>query len=175
MNLGERRHLIFVLSGILLAAILIGGIFWLWADEDEVVIRRKLSELVENVNKGGEEAPFVILMGTQEIMKTFSEEPEIDLGPPAGEGLDREELQAFVYQARNNLTTIEIELVEVEVAVADDRDSAEVEVLARSVATHQGQTYRDSRRFHLWWIQEDGKWVIHRAELIDRVELEGSL
>lgn len=164
-----RTSIIFAL--LCLVAVLVVGYLYLWNDPDETVINRNLDELVALAEKSGEEAPFYTLSQSREMLKFIAATPEIHFGPPLPVLDDRNELGAAIAQVRQTAGTLSIRITDRVLTVAEDRQSAEMEIEAVANVSYGGEAGNDKRRFSLRWIQEDDKWVIQKVTLINREEL----
>lgn len=160
----NRPAIVFTLA--CLAAVLAGGFFFLWRDTDEQAIERQLNRLVQVAEKQEDEAPFYTLSQSREIMGFIAEDPEVHFGPPLPVLTDRSELGAAIAQVRQTLQTLLIRVVDRQITLAEDRQSAEMEVEAEATVSLQSEGGRDRRRFAVEWVKVDGEWLIRRVRLL---------
>lgn len=150
-----------------LVGVITFGYLYLWRERDEQIINRNLSRVVELAEKGREEAPFVTLSDSREILRYVATNPAFNLGPPFGAITDREELGGMIMQVRQTVQTLSIRVTERQTSVAADRQSAQMEIEADASLNYAGEGGRDRRRFALEWIKEDGDWLIREVRMIE--------
>lgn len=161
-----QRKTVAILSLVCLALLAAGGAyFFFWGDSDEKIINRKLDELVELAEKDGEESPFVALGDSGKILTYIALEPDVELGSPLPAIQDRQELRGVIVQVRQNLQSLRIRILKRDLLVAEDRQSAVMEVEAEGTATYSGESGRERRQFTVDWIREEGEWVIQKVRM----------
>jgi len=156
---------VLIVAGIALVAVF----FWLFYNRDDIetVINKRLDEVVALVEVTGEESPFFIVGQARELQNYLSAEPRIIVGSPLPEINNRQEMIGIVAQFRQSISTMAVRIVNRSLDVAEDEQSAIMEVSAEATVTYAGEPGRERRRFRLEWILEEGEWVISRAELLE--------
>lgn len=163
-----RRKSLLLLALIGFAALSVGAYFYFWGDEDEAIINRNLARLVELAQKNGDESPFVTLGQSRDAMKFIAQEPQINVGRPLPLITDREELEGSLIQVRQSLQELSVRIIRKDLVVAEDGQTAQMELEAEGIANYSGERRRDRREFSIEWVKEDGDWLIRT------VSLEGS-
>lgn len=159
-----------VTIGCLLVVLLLGYVY-LWREQDEQLINRNLARVIELVEKSGEETIFVTISQSREIVSYIASSPEIYLGPPLPALTDRKELEGLIMQIRQNLHALSVHVADRSVTVAADGKSAEMKLEAVATVTYSGESGRESRKFSIGWVKEEGEWVIQKVRLLEGVPL----
>ncbi len=163
------RNLRILIPAVLVAgAALYFGYFYLWLEDDERIIHSKVNRLVEVAGKDGNETVFVGVSRAREIADHFSSDFSLDLGRPFPGGVSgRDELTAAIVQVRANAQELSLRATDRQLEIAEDGESAVMELTGRGSLSHSGGEAREARRFRVEWIREDGDWKIETVELLD--------
>lgn len=157
----QLRRLAPYVLGLALAVFLV----YHWVTRDQREINRNLSRLRSLVEKSGNEGPITGLARVQEIVRFFTPNAEIALGPPVSSALDRDELAVVVHQARSSVEKIRAIVRDRKLSIDRGRRSATMELTAEGIITSHGREERDIREFRLSWTRQDGRWRIAKVEL----------
>lgn len=155
----KKKSILIAVTAALLV-LLGGGYFFFWSDEDEKIINRNLDRIVELTEKEGNEAIFVTIGQSREILRYIASQPEVDLGAPLPVITDRSELEGVIIQIRQNLQSLRIRIVRNELTIADDRQTARMELEAEGDAAYSGEAGGERRKFSIRWVKEDGDWLV---------------
>jgi hypothetical protein len=158
------------LARALLLACLIALGIWVWTvlfPNPEKIIRRRLAKLEQLASVSAKESPFKQAVISKRLGTFFSSDIEVAVNAEDGEVYTfhgRPEFMQAVTLARSYVNGLELQLIDPQVNVAPDRQSAAVElgVLAKVGA----QKDVDFRALRLTFQKIEGDWVITRAETI---------
>jgi hypothetical protein len=149
--------------------LVLGALFFFWPEADEKIINRNLSRIVELAEKTGNESPIITIGQSREIVRYIAQDPMVQIGPPLPVITDRRELEGVVMQVRQTLQTLSIRIVRKNLTLADDRQTARMELEAEANVSYAGESGRERRRFTIDWVKEEGDW------LVQAVRLEGAV
>lgn len=149
------------LTSLVVALLLAGGFyFFISGDDDAKIINEKLARVVELTEKEGNEAIFVTLGESREMMQFFAAAPRVDLGSPLPLITDREELEGIIVQIRQSIQSLSIRIVHNDLTVAEDGLTAQMELEAEGNGAYFGDSGRERRKFSIDWVKEEGDWMI---------------
>ncbi len=137
-----------------------------WFPGPEHAIRRNLSELAKAACIPANEKPFDKLNNALRVAKFFSDDVEITASGLRGSWhiSGREELRQASLSARQALSSLNVEFLDVSVAVAPDRKSATVHLTAK--ADVPGDSVPEAAEMQADFRKTDGKWLIRRVETV---------
>ncbi len=153
-----------------LAAVLIAFGAWLWSvvfPGPERVIRKRLAELAKSASFGGNESPLAALDNSQRVAGFFTEDIEVrmDLPGRSAQSLSgREQLFYVAKQTRSMLAGLQVEFLDVNVAVGPDKQSAQVNLTLKGRVA--GEKDLIVQELKLIMNKLEGKWKIKRVETV---------
>ena len=143
---------------------------WVWGvlfPSPEKVIRGRIQEIAELVSFPPNERPLTALSSVQRLCSLASPDVEIRVEVPgAGRGIvqGREELRQGAMAFRSTVNGAKVKFPDVSVALAADRQSAEVLVTVEArVATEPDTAILEMK---LAFQKLDGHWLVTRAETV---------
>jgi hypothetical protein len=154
---------------VIVAAAAIGG--YMWWSSPERQIRRVLAGVAEGFSHTGATTPLGAASAAADLQAYFAPDVRIDSGRPFGTLTGRDRVIGAAARLRTSTPAFRIELVDVQVTVGDDAESAGVDCTA--VATLQdgaGQDTVDARELVMTLALVDGRWVITHASALDVLE-----
>lgn len=140
-----------------------------WHGRDARAIHRRLSRLQHLVSKDGDEKPLAQLAQTREVIEYFTQGAVMELGQPMPFLEGRQEIAALFQQARATFRTIDVNIRDQELRLADDRRSAELDMTVEVKAEARGEALHEVRELRLDWMKKDGRWLIARASNVDTI------
>ena len=155
---------------IVLVIALAGLGVWLWTvlfPSPEKVIRRRLLELACAVSSPGNESDLARLAAARRVAGYFSTNVELNIESPRfgrHNFTDREEITQAVYYARSHPGGVRVTFPDVNVTVAPDRQSADVELTVEARLGGDPDTTVQAMKFTLRRV--DGQWLITRVETV---------
>ncbi len=167
-----------------MAGLLIAAGVWLWTvlfPSPERVIRKRLAELAKSVSFGGKESPVAILANSQRVAGFFTADVEIRVevpGRPAPVLNGREELFQAAMQMRSLLGGLQVDFLDVNLALAPDKQSAEAHLTLRGKIA--GEKDVIVQELKLLLNKAEGNWRIKKIETVktlsksDPLESSGS-
>lgn len=138
----------------------VGAFLFLTRDSDEELIEKNLAEIVNLVEKTGEESVFVLIGDSRKIMRYISEYPQIDLGSPLPVISDRDELESIIIQVRQTVQALSVRIAKKELTLSEDRTSAQMELEIVGSGSYFDDSGRERRNFSVEWVKEDGDWLV---------------
>lgn len=154
---------------LLLAGGLAVAACWLWRacfPNPEQVIRQRLGELCTAASFGPHEAPLAALAKLNTLAGLFTGDAQvkIDVGGFAQAFSGRERLLELARSARSVVPSLKVEFPDINVAVAPDQQSAEVDLTAKGTvpAEIDPQIYE----LNFTWTKIGGEWLIRRVETV---------
>lgn len=160
---------VFVLYGLLAAAFLV----WLYGrwDNEARQLHRRLDALGALMEKGEAESNLVAANKGRQAGTFFCRDFSIELRPFQQSMDDRARLAQVVLGYRQRAETIavgfdgtEVEILPGQPKIADM--TTDVTLSGRIDGTRRREAYRFSFR----WLEEDGRWCIERAEMLEVLE-----
>ena len=131
----------------------------------ETVIRRRLAEMARLVSFAANEGPLAKLANPQQLASYLSQNVEVSLDVP-GRGQQtfsgREELIQATTVARSQLSALTVELPDVAVSVAADRQTASADVTVKANIGGQREAFIQELKITLE--KKQGDWVVTRFE-----------
>ncbi|MBI1178114.1 hypothetical protein GC207_11830 [bacterium] len=154
-----------------LIALICAGGYWLWHvlfPGDEALIRRQLLGAAQAASFSANEAPIAKLSNAAKLAGYFAPDADINLDlwdyrPVHVQG--RDEIQQAVLAARGAMTTLDVQLTNIEITLGPGSDNA----TARMTMITRGPQVPESQpqQFELGVRKIDGKWLIQRAKTFD--------
>lgn len=153
---------------LLLAVGMAIGLF-VWWTSDERRIRRRLARATELMEKEGPEPELGALAAMREVAEIFA--PEfVAIAEPVGARItDRRELVGLLHSARSRWTSIEIDVANLEIDVREN-ETALSGFVARVTTSLDGRESREAYRMRVDWVEEEDRWSIHEAVLVEVIE-----
>ena len=149
--------------------LIIGGIWYFWP-QGEVVnqLDRRLDQLMRLVEKEGSETNFEQIAVAREVQGFFTEDASIMVGPPVNRTVSgSREIQQAVLGGRRQAQTLSLRSYNRQAEVAEDQQSAIMEVTITASGDVGGSSHRDRRRFMFQWVRQGGDWLIQEIELLN--------
>ncbi len=149
---------------LVVAAVLVGG-WWIFFPSPERVIRRNLNELAEAVSITGNEAPLAQLANATRVTTYFTGDAEIIVDVPGYSrmtltGMD--ELRPAALRARQSLSSLRVEFVDINVHVARPKPLATADVTAKAFLP--GERDFQIQELKFTFAKVGRKWLIRRVE-----------
>jgi len=158
-----------VSSFILLAALAALGI-WLWfglSPRPEKIIRQRLTQLARKASFSASEGNLARLAAAEDIAAYFATNVEVDINVPGRVQhtlMGRAEIQQAALGARERLTGLTIQLPDINITVAPDKQSAVADLtLEASIAGDHDSIVQEMK--FTFQKTEDG-WLITRVETV---------
>jgi hypothetical protein len=155
--------------GAFAAGFLIALAWVFWPEADERAIKRRLNQLVAEVNASGGEGLALVTRATQ-LGSYFTTDVVVDLGSESGSPINgRETLAGLAARFQPAAHGAVVGLEDVAVATRKGTDLADVAltVTLTDVDARSGERTRDAREFALEMRKESGEWLIARATAVD--------
>ena len=155
---------------LLWVALAVGLGIWLWGalfPSPEKVVRTRLKEIEELVSFPPNEKPFTALTAVQQLCARLSPHVEVEMDAP---GMGQHKLRGreeVRYQAglfRSQVNGAKVEFLDVNVAVASDKQSAETSLTVKARVSSEPDTIYQEMK--LTFRKLDGKWLLARAETV---------
>jgi len=143
---------------------------WLWSvlfPSPEKVIRKQLATVAQVASFPGNEGPLTKARNAAKLADFFSTDAQVAFDVP-GHGQQvltgRNEIQQTALAARSALASLAVEFLDVNVTVAADKQSAEVDLTARAKVGGETSAYVQEMKFVFKKIE--GQWLIVRVETV---------
>lgn len=159
------KKTLFIVSLACLVLILVGGYFVLWSEDDGQVINGKLDRLVELAAKTEDESFIIGITQSREIARFFAEDAEVEFGSPLPVISGRSELEGIIIQVRQGLQMIDIGIGRRELVVAENAETARMNVEAEGRVNQAGDPGLETRAFTIDWVKQEGDWLIRTVTL----------
>ena len=153
-----------------LALVILGVATWLWTiffPSAEHVIRKRLTELSKAVSIQGKESPVAILANASRVAGFFTADIEVRVDVPGSSAQvisGRDELIAIAQRVRTMSGGIEVQFLDVNLAIAPDKKSAEANLTLRAKAA--GDRDQVVQEMKLLLNKSEGSWKIQRVETV---------
>jgi ketosteroid isomerase-like protein len=153
-----------VLSAVVLAAVLWAGWHW-WLPDDERRIRQVLARVAEGVS--GDGGGLDALARLAAVQEEFHPDVIVEAGPPFQRLVGRQAIVGAAARVRTTARNFELTFPDVEVLVAEDRQSATAAVTAQATFD-EGQGRRlEARELELGFTRSEDRWVISSVALVE--------
>jgi hypothetical protein len=173
MTDSERSYSGTVVAAILLAMMLAGLTYRYWPS-DERSIRRHLSNLAETLSFPLAESTEERLTRVAVLREYFA--PDVRVGLDERQITTRDEIIALLSRYQPPPGGVSVEFVDVNIALAEDHESAAVTLTAKmSTTDDQGVSTVDQRIADVRMRKFDGDWVIANAVLSNKQVLGDGL
>jgi hypothetical protein len=159
------------LVGLLLAGLAALLLFWVYQKlfpPEETVIRKRLAALAQAASLRADQSPLMRLAGADKLRGFFTTDVDISL---AGTGAEwarirgRDQLMELVKASRVNVKQLEIQFLDEQVSVAEDRLTANVHLTAIAHVNGERNAYVQELKFHLR--KTGGEWAVSKIELVE--------
>jgi hypothetical protein len=150
--------------------LLVGLGYWgwrVWFPGPEQAIRKRLTELARTASFTGREGTLVKLANAQALTTFCTPDVEIILDVPGHSRQTisgHDELLQAAAAARSYSHAVKVELFDILVTVAPDKNSAVAELTVKANVPSERDFYVQELRFTLK--QVEGKWLISRVESV---------
>lgn len=150
-------------AAVILAAMVSGVVYRYWPSEERS-IRRHLSNLAEALSLPYADTEVLTITRFAAMREYFH--PDVRIRIDGREILTRDVLIRLLSQWTSPPGGVAVEVSEMEIAVADDRMTASVDLVASASAKEAGSRERtvDARAFTIAMTKAGGDWVIAAAE-----------
>jgi hypothetical protein len=157
-----------IARGIILL-VLLGVGFWLWTiffPAPERVIRKRLAELEKIASFDHREAPLAKLANAQKFAGFFAPDVRIVVDMPQQRGMlvGRDDLFQRALALRNGLNGLEVKLLDINVGVASDRESAMVHLTATAKIPGERDFMVQEMEFGM--NKTEGNWLIRNVKTV---------
>lgn len=158
-----------VIRLVLLAALIALGV-WLWTiffPSPEKVIRKRLAEVARLASFTPNEGLIPRAANLQKLASYFDSEVTLTVDWRRGTQqivADREEMTQLALAIRSNLRSLKVQLLDLNVMVSADKQSAVVELTARASAPGEPDFLIQEMKFTLKKV--DNEWLISRIETV---------
>jgi hypothetical protein len=150
------------------AAIALG--FWLWNHffpSPEKVIRSRLQALAETVSFKAGEGNISKIYNFQKLPDYFT--PDVTViaevrGYPSISVDGRDDLVQVMMATRQTLSWLNVQLVDINVTLSEDKQTAVANFTAKATASNQPDLFVQEFNFMLRKV--DGRWLIYRIETV---------
>jgi hypothetical protein len=151
--------------------VVLGGLgTWLWLvfhPAPEKMIRKRLMDVAQNASFTGKEGNIMQMAAAQKLADSFSSDAEIIVDVPNVQKINFEGrdgiLQAAV-RARTVVDSVKIEFLDLNVTLAPDKKTAEVELTAKIISPGERDFVPQELKFSMK--ESDGQWLITRVETV---------
>ncbi len=153
-----------ILGVLVIAAILAGG-WWLFFPSPERVIRKNLNELAQAVSFGANEAPLAQLANATKVTSYFTGDAQVVVDVPGYSRMTfsgMEELRPAALRARQTLSSLKVNFVDISVTVPDSKQTAVADVTAKAVIP--GERDFEIQELKFTFRKVGRNWLIRRAE-----------
>ena len=153
-----------------LALVTLGVAGWLWTiffPSAEHVIRKRLTELSKAVSVQGKESPVAVLANASRVAGFFTADIEIRVDVPGSSAqvvTGRDELFSIAKHVRALSGGFEVQFLDVNLAIAPDKKSAEANLTLRAKAP--GDRDQIVQEMKLLLNKSEGSWKIQRVETV---------
>ena len=154
----------------LLASALVALGVWLWTvlfPSPDRIIRKNLTELAKSVSFGRNESPVAILANASRVAGFFTADVEIRVDVPGGSAQvinGRQELFQITQRVRSLSGGLQVQLLDINLAVAADKKSAEANLTLRGKVA--GERDMIVQELKLLLNKLEGRWKIQRVETV---------
>lgn len=154
---------------ILLAALIALGV-WLWGilfPSPEKIIRKRLAKVAAAASFVPNEGSLTRMVNVTTFGGYFSSDAQVSLDAPGRERHEisgRDEITKVAMAARNTLSSLKVEFLDMNVSVSDDNQSATVDLTAKADTATEKNFVVQEMKFILKKI--DGEWLITRVETV---------
>ena len=158
-----------------IAAALVVVAVWLYSvffPSPERAIRARLAQLAKSASFGGNESPIAAMANSQRVAEFFMEDVEIRLDLPgrvAATLSGREELREKTMALRSIGGGVQVELLDINVALAPDKKSAEANLTFKGRIAGEKDLIVQELKMVLNKIE--GDWRIKRVETVKTLSL----
>ncbi|MCW5554612.1 MAG: hypothetical protein KIS67_20935 [Verrucomicrobiae bacterium] len=158
-----------VLRLVMLAALIALGV-WLWTiffPSPEKVIRKRLAEVARLASFAPDEGLIPRAANIQKLASYFDSEVTLTVDWRRGTQqimADRDEMTQLALAIRSNLRSLKVQLLDLNVMLAADKQSAVVELTARASAPAEPDFLIQEMKFTLKKV--DNEWLISRIETV---------
>lgn len=154
--------------GVLLAGLVMLSI-WAWQrffPGPEQAIRKQLTALARAATVAPNEAPLTRIANAQRLASHFTGDAEIAVDLPGRSATlsGKDDVLQAALAARNTLSSLRVQFVDITVAVAGDRRTAVAQLTAK--ADFPGETVPEVEELKVSLRKDDGQWLINRVETV---------
>ena len=158
-----------------LALCVVIGLFWvLRGDRDARQINRRLDELVETVEKRGNESALRQMTRSQAVPGFFSADAIIRMAPLYASTLGRRETAQTLYLIHNNVERLTARVRDRRLEINREDDTADMRITLTGNIHHGGRRESYVHSFQLDWVKDEREWYISRVELVQAIRPPGA-
>jgi len=157
-----------------LALVILGLAGWLWTiffPSAEHVIRKRLNELSKAASVQARESPVAVLANASRVAGFFTADIEIRVDVPGSSAqviTGRDELFPIAQRVRTMSGGLEVQFLDVNLAIAPDKKSAEANLTLRAKAA--GDRDQIVQEMKLLLNKAEGSWKIRRVETVKTLQ-----
>lgn len=158
-----------IMLRLLALAVLAALGWWIWSalfPSDESVIKKRLNRVASLMTFDSKEGGIAMAANVSELIGLFDLEVEIEIDTPEFQRqslVGRDMIRNAALGARQNYSSLEVELLDQNVAIAPDGTNATVQ-LTGQVRPGKRDLIVQELKFMLRKVE--GKWIIHRVETV---------
>jgi len=144
---------------------------WFWWSSPERAIRRALDDVAARISHDAPLQGLAAAAAAAGAQDAFTPDAAIEPGPPFGRLAGRDAVGAAVARAILATRALQVEIVDVQVAVHAGGASADVGCTARARVVHQdgGETV-EARELSIAMKRHEGRWRITAIRAVDVLE-----
>lgn len=159
-----------------LAFCIVIGAIWFFrsGDRDARQINRRLDELVETVEKRGNQSSLRQMTQSQAVPGFFSADATIRMAPLYASTLGRRETAQTLYLIHNNVDRLTVRVRDRRLDINHEEGTAEMRITLTGGIHQGGRRESYVHTFQLNWIKEDRDWFIRQVELVQAIRPPGA-
>jgi hypothetical protein len=158
---------------VVLALLVVAGVWWMRGDSDERQIERRMNALVELLEKDRDTAPMLLANRSRQVRDFFTAEATLSMAPLFRPSLSYADIAPMTFYVHRNAEDVRVTVRDRVVEVAPDRQSAVLRCTVDGRVALAGETVRLLHEFRIDWQKEDDAWMIARVELVQAIRAPG--
>lgn len=154
------------LLALLLVALALAALFTWWRS-DRRRIRARLDDAIEQVSKSGEEDQLTAFGKMRRLVALFAPGFLVLATPYEGSISDPQELAGVVAAYRAGVAELHFVARERSLTLDAARGTADMALVLEALSVDDAGPSRQTYRFRISWMREQGVWWIQEAELLE--------
>lgn len=156
---------------VLIPALYFGWQWWFPSDEAQITaLLDHIAESVAGPEDGDSGGPLGAVARAAALQEDFAVDAVIEAGAPFQRLTGRQAIVAAAARVSVAVPNLEVSFPDVDIAVAEDRQTATAVVTAEARFNEAGRRVMDARELEMTFSRLDGRWVISRVTLIQPLE-----